>query len=75
MTTCTVKITGWKPGFHKVALVKLLENEVGLTHDEAKDATEKLLAGEALTLSAADWANFAKLAAEAGAEAQITEAV
>lgn len=74
MTTRNVSITGWKPGFHKVALTKLLESESGLTHEAAKDATEKLLSGDTLALAAADWDNFAKLATEAGAELTTSEA-
>jgi len=74
MSTRNVSITGWKPGFHKIAIIKLLQQECGLSQEDAKEATDKLLAGETLTISAADWNNFTKLAAEAGAETTLSEA-
>jgi hypothetical protein len=49
-----VKLIGWRPGLNKVGLTKTLQAEFGLSLGDAKQATDKVLSGQAVTLPAPD---------------------
>jgi|HubBroStandDraft_6_1064221.scaffolds.fasta_scaffold506844_2 hypothetical protein len=41
-----VYLRGWQPGFNKVAFTKLMQEEVGVSLQAAKNLTDRLVAGE-----------------------------
>ena len=41
-----VVLTGWKPGFRKVALTRILQQRAGLSLAVAKECVDRCLAGE-----------------------------
>jgi ribosomal protein L7/L12 len=49
----TVEVFGWDPGFRKVSHTKLLQERCSLGLAEAKEATDALLRGAAITLRVA----------------------
>ena len=51
MTQSTLLIEGWKVGFNKVAVTKILQLELGLSLSSAKDMTDRLLEGKQVALS------------------------
>lgn len=50
----TVSISGWREGLEKVQLNHLLRQHTGCGLADAKDAVDRLLAGEALAFEFAD---------------------
>src|SRR4051812_43346404 len=45
-----INLTGWRPGLDKVRLTKTLQAELGLSLSEAKHVTDRVLAGESVSL-------------------------
>ena len=48
----TVSINGWSPGFRKVSHTELLRSAAGMSLAQAKDCTDRVLAGDCVTLVA-----------------------
>jgi hypothetical protein len=46
-----VRFDGWQPGFDKVAQNRLLRQRAGMGFREAKDAVDRIVAGEKVVLS------------------------
>ena len=49
-----VIITGWRPGFDKIRLTKLLHEHAQLRLSEAKRSTDRVLAGDTVILDIED---------------------
>lgn len=60
-------IRGWNVGFQKVAFTLLMQAQVGVSLSAAKDLTDKVLAGELVTVWVWNYALAAKLACDLGA--------
>jgi hypothetical protein len=48
-----IRLTSWSPGLDKVRLTKSIREAAGIPLDEAHNAVNRLLAGQAVELSAA----------------------
>ncbi|MCL1633813.1 hypothetical protein M2650_04030 [Luteimonas sp. SX5] len=59
----TIKISGWEPGFDKVAMNKLLRDEFGYSLNEAKSAVDKIVSNEPVALTV-DHASLARITSE-----------
>ncbi|HLH24310.1 MAG TPA: ribosomal protein L7/L12 [Chloroflexota bacterium] len=62
-----VVLTGWTPGLKKVSSTKLLRQKAGLGLKDAKDCTDRLLAGETVRVAVSSLATAEDLAREATA--------
>jgi hypothetical protein len=60
-------IRGWNVGFQKVAFTALMRSQVGVSLEAAKNLTDKVLAGETVTVWVWNHAIAAKLCCELGA--------
>jgi ribosomal protein L7/L12 len=68
----TVRITGWRAGFQKIAHTKALQRMAGLSLKDAKDITDAILDGHTMsvTVSSDDVArDLVKRLQELGADA------
>ncbi|WP_148714049.1 hypothetical protein [Chitinolyticbacter meiyuanensis] len=68
-----VVVSGWLPGFKKVAHTEVLQRHAGMSLIAAKSFTDCILAGEQVWFEVAQWADAVSIAArlfELGAIAQ-----
>lgn len=69
-----VKITGWNTGFQKVKFTKALQSSAGLGLKQAKEVTDRVLAGSPQLLELPTESQAQQLAAllqECGASAEV----
>jgi hypothetical protein len=68
-----ILLTGWRPGFQKVSLTKLLQTSAGLTLGAAKSVTDEVLNGKSVvvSLTKGDANEFVDAADKLGAVASI----
>jgi hypothetical protein len=59
-----LRITGWRTGLKKIQMTKLLKGYAPLSLAEAKSVTDRVLSGEAVTLTLRDSATARELAHE-----------
>jgi hypothetical protein len=59
-----LRITGWRTGLKKIQMTKLLRTYVPSSLAEAKSVTDRVLSGEAVTLTLRDNATARELAHE-----------
>ncbi len=64
---------GWTPGLKKVSLTKLLQEEASLSLRSAKWCTDRLLAGEEVTVRVSSMAHLERLAGKAVALGVVVE--
>lgn len=70
-----VRFTGWKPGFDKVAMDKLLRRETTLGLAESKRCVDRILDGESVLISVPSSESAARLMAIARSLGALCEPV